>query len=94
MTQPAVPIPDVADNGPRSAPSGPRLVAVPDLPPEDGSAARPMGDHDQDGMTLFRCGGCGTTARFAHDDQQYGRLVHRFLDRHEQCGDAMEITPL
>jgi hypothetical protein len=43
---------------------------------------------------LFRCGGCGTAARFEHDDQQYGRLVHRFLDRHARCGNAMEIKPL
>jgi hypothetical protein len=43
---------------------------------------------------LFRCGGCEATARFAHDDQQYGRLVHRFLDRHARCGNAMEIKPL
>jgi len=68
-------------------------VAVPDPQPGAGAAVLPAADHDRDGTTLFRCGGCETAARFAHDDQQYGRLVHRFLDRHERCGDAMEIRP-
>jgi hypothetical protein len=42
--------------------------------------------------TFFRCGGCGVTARFAHAEQQYGRLVHAFLDQHGHCGDAVQIT--
>ena len=29
---------------------------------------------------------------FGHRDRQYGRLVHDFLDRHGQCGDAVEIS--
>jgi len=29
---------------------------------------------------------------FGHRDRQYGRLVHDFLDRHGQCGNAVEIS--
>jgi hypothetical protein len=40
----------------------------------------------------MRCGGCGAAAEFAHNERQYGRLVHDFLDQHEQCGNAIEIA--
>jgi hypothetical protein len=40
----------------------------------------------------MRCGGCGAAAQFAHGERQYGRLVHDFLDQHEHCGNAIEIT--
>lgn len=45
-----------------------------------------------DDATYLRCAGCGTAAMFGHRDRQYGRLVHDFLDRHGQCGDAVEIS--
>jgi hypothetical protein len=44
------------------------------------------------GTTSFRCGGCGAASQFAHREQQYGPLVHSFLDKHGQCGNAVEIT--
>ena len=79
VPEPAMHIPYVAGAWPRSSPFEPRAVAVP--------------DQGRDGTTLFHCGGCGTAARFAHDDQRYGRLVHRFLDRHGRCDNAVEIMP-
>lgn len=94
MTEAAVPIPYAAGARPRPSSFKPRIVALPGPRPEDGAAVPPAPGHGRYGTTLFRCGGCGTAARFEHDDQQYGRLVHRFLDRHARCGNAMEIKPL
>jgi hypothetical protein len=45
------------------------------------------------GATSFRCGGCGAAAIFAQHERQYGRLVHAFFDRHQACGNAVEISP-
>jgi hypothetical protein len=42
--------------------------------------------------TYLRCGGCGATSVYAQHKPDYGRLVHGFLARHEQCVDAVEIT--
>lgn len=42
--------------------------------------------------TYLRCGGCGATSVYAQRKPGYGRLVHGFLARHEQCVDAVEIT--
>jgi hypothetical protein len=44
------------------------------------------------GATYFRCGGCGTAAVFAQQERRYGRLVRDFFDRHERCGNAVEIS--
>jgi hypothetical protein len=42
--------------------------------------------------TYLRCDGCGVSAVFEQDEQSYGGLVHSFLDEHEQCGNAVQIT--
>ena len=42
--------------------------------------------------TYLRCAGCGTATMFGHRDPEYGRLVRDFLDRHGQCGKAVEIS--
>ena len=51
-----------------------------------------LADQNRGGATSFRCGGCGAVSHFAHREQQYGRLVLRFLDQHGPCGNAVEIT--
>jgi hypothetical protein len=42
--------------------------------------------------TYLRCGGCGATSLYAQRKPGYGRLVHGFLGRHEQCVGAVEIS--
>lgn len=42
--------------------------------------------------TYLRCGGCGTATVFIQHERRYGRLVHDFLDQHDQCGNAVEIS--
>ena len=71
----------------------PRASTATPGPRQADSAALHPAERDRDGTTLFHCSGCGTAARFTHSDQRYGRLVHRFLDQHGQCGRAVEIAP-
>jgi hypothetical protein len=68
-------------------------TAIPGPRQAASAAAQHPAKRDRDGTTSFRCRGCGTAARFTHNDQRYGRLVHRFLDQHGQCGRAVEIAP-
>lgn len=42
--------------------------------------------------TYFRCGGCAVTAMFAQREPRYGWFVHGFLELHEACGNAVEIS--
>lgn len=44
------------------------------------------------GTTSLRCGGCQASGLYGQDEHCYGVLVHAFLARHEQCGNAMTIT--
>jgi hypothetical protein len=42
--------------------------------------------------TYLRCDGCGVSAVFEQDEHGYGGLVHSFLDQHDECGNAVQIT--
>ena len=63
-------------------------------PPWAGPAAsvRTVIQSRPDDATYLRCAGCGTATTFGHRDREYGRLVRDFLDRHGQCGNAVEIS--
>lgn len=88
------------DTVPSREDGGPSLTSSRDgVRAASGRAARPDGaagvlaaDQNQGRTTSFRCGGCGVTSEFAQREQQYGRLVHSFLDQHGQCGNAVEIS--
>jgi hypothetical protein len=60
--------------------------------PATGAAALTAPPSPRAGVTYLRCGGCGASAVYAQSKQGYGRLVHGFLDRHEHCGNAVEIS--
>jgi hypothetical protein len=59
----------------------------PGATPPAGAAGGRLGD-----ATFLRCGGCTGVALLAQRGQDYGRLVCGFLNRHEQCGNAVEIS--
>ena len=60
--------------------------------PASAATARTVIQNRPDDATYLRCAGCGTATMFGHRDREYGRLVHDFLDRHGQCGNAVEIS--
>jgi hypothetical protein len=62
--------------------------------PRPGAVASPArrASIREEEATYLRCGGCGTSAVFGQHEPHYGELVHEFLDRHEPCGGAVEIT--
>jgi hypothetical protein len=69
----------------------------------NGTTSRPGGSpHHKNGAaggrrgdaTFLRCGGCTAVVLLAQREQDYGRFVCGFLDRHEQCGNAVEISRL
>jgi len=55
--------------------------------PPAGAAGGRRGD-----ATFLRCGGCTAVVLLAQRQHDYGRLVCGFLNRHEQCGNAVEIS--
>ena len=57
-----------------------------------GAAALTAPPGPRPSATYLRCGGCGAAAVYAQSEPGYGRLVHGFLDWHEQCGNAVEIS--
>jgi hypothetical protein len=61
-------------------------VTQPGTPPPADAASGRRGD-----ATFLRCTGCTAVALLAQREQDYGRLVRGFLNRHEQCGNAVEI---
>jgi hypothetical protein len=58
----------------------------------DAAASALTAGQNQGGATFFRCGGCGAAAVFVQRERGYGRLVQGFFDRHERCGDAVQIS--
>ncbi len=44
------------------------------------------------GATFLRCGGCGESNVFIQSERRYGQMVRDFLDQHDQCGSAVEIS--
>lgn len=42
--------------------------------------------------TYLRCGGCGTSSVFIQSERRYGQEVRDFLDQHDLCGGAVEIS--
>jgi len=45
-----------------------------------------------DGATYLRCGGCAASSVFIQSERRYGHMVRDFLDQHDHCGGAVEIS--
>ena len=44
------------------------------------------------GATSLRCGGCGKSDVLIQGEPSYGQMVRDFLDQHDQCGGAVDIS--